>query len=42
MSRSWKVKPSSGNFDLAAVVFGHMLNATATGGNFLIDILPSL
>ena len=31
-----------GSFDLAAVVFGDMLNATATGGNFLIDILPSL
>jgi hypothetical protein len=32
---------SPGNFDLAAV-FGDMLNATATGGNFLVDILPSL
>jgi hypothetical protein len=31
-----------GSFDLAAV-FGDMLTATtATGGNFLIDILPSL
>jgi hypothetical protein len=28
-----------GNFDLAAV-FGDMLNATASGGNFLTDIVP--
>jgi hypothetical protein len=30
-----------GSFDLAAV-FGDMLHATATGGNFLTDILPAL
>jgi hypothetical protein len=30
-----------GNSDLAAV-FGDMLTATATGGNFMVDILPSL
>jgi len=30
-----------GSFDLAAV-FGDMLHAVATGGNFLIDIVPSL
>jgi hypothetical protein len=33
---------AAGNFDLGAV-FGDMLNSTgATGGNFLVDILPSL
>jgi hypothetical protein len=31
----------AGNFDLAAA-FGDMLNATATGGSGLVDILPSL
>jgi hypothetical protein len=31
-----------GDFDLAAVVFGDMLNAVATGDNRMIDILPSL
>ena len=30
-----------GNFDLASV-FGDMLHASATGGNYLIDILPAL
>jgi hypothetical protein len=30
-----------GSFDLAAV-FGDMLNAMATGGNFMVDILPML
>jgi hypothetical protein len=30
-----------GDFDLAAV-FGDMLHATATGSNYLVDILPSL
>ena len=30
-----------GNFDLASA-FGDGLNATATGGNFVTDILPSL
>ncbi|MGH3562202.1 MAG: hypothetical protein ACRDTN_10530, partial [Mycobacterium sp.] len=30
-----------GNLDLAAV-FGDMLNANATGGDFLFHILPSL
>jgi hypothetical protein len=30
-----------GNWDLAAA-FGDMLDANATGGNFLLDILPSL
>jgi hypothetical protein len=30
-----------GDFDLATV-FGDLLNAVATGGNFLVDILPSL
>jgi hypothetical protein len=28
-----------GSFDLAAA-FGDMLHANATGGNFLVDILP--
>jgi hypothetical protein len=32
---------TAGDSDLATV-FGDMLNATATGGNFLLDILPSL
>jgi hypothetical protein len=32
---------AAGNFDIAAV-FGDMLNAIATGKDFLIDILPSL
>ena len=32
---------TAGDSDLAAV-FGDMLNALATGGNFLTDILPSL
>jgi hypothetical protein len=32
---------TAGNFDLAAA-FGDMLNAIATGGNFLTDVLPSL
>src|SRR5271166_4780063 len=32
---------SPGDFDLAAV-FGDGLNATASGGNFWVDILPSL
>jgi hypothetical protein len=32
---------SGGSFDLAAV-FADMLDANAAGGNFLIDILPSL
>jgi hypothetical protein len=31
-----------GSFDLAAVVDEAAVNATATGGNFLVDILPSL
>jgi hypothetical protein len=31
-----------GNFDLAAVLLGEMLTASATGGNFLVDIVPSL
>jgi hypothetical protein len=30
-----------GNYDLAAV-FGDMLHAVASGGNGLVDILPSL
>jgi hypothetical protein len=32
---------TAGDFDLAAV-FGDMLHATATGSNYLVDILPSL
>jgi hypothetical protein len=32
---------TAGDWDLAAV-FGDMLDANATGGNFLLDILPSL
>jgi hypothetical protein len=32
---------TAGNFDLATV-FGDMLNAMATGKDFLLDILPSL
>ncbi len=32
---------TAGNWDLAAV-FGDMLDAHATGANFLLDILPSL
>jgi hypothetical protein len=32
---------TASNFDLAAA-FGDMLDANATGGNFLVDILPSL
>ena len=32
---------TAGDWDLAAV-FGDMLHASATGGNFLLDILPSL
>jgi hypothetical protein len=32
---------SGGDWDIAAV-FGDMLHASATGGNFLLDILPSL
>jgi hypothetical protein len=31
-----------GNFDLAAVVLGNLLVANAIGGNFMVDILPSL
>jgi hypothetical protein len=31
-----------GNFDLAAVDFGNLLIANAIGGNFMVDILPSL
>ena len=31
-----------GNFDLAAVLLADNLTATATGANFLVDILPSL
>jgi len=33
---------ASGSFDLAAILAGGTPDATATGGNFLVDILPSL
>jgi hypothetical protein len=32
---------TAGDWDIAAV-FGDMLHASATGANFLLDILPSL
>jgi hypothetical protein len=31
---------SPGSFDLAAVVLGDLASAVATGGNFLVDIVP--
>ena len=33
---------ASGSFDLAAILAGGTPDATATGGNFLVEILPSL
>ena len=33
---------ASGSYDIAAILTGGTGDATATGGNFLVDILPSL
>jgi len=33
---------AAGNFDLAAVFADGLSSTTATGGNFLVDILPTL
>ena len=38
---STAISGSGGDWDLAAV-FGNLLAANATGGNFLLDLLPSL